>query len=344
MHIGDLELGVLELGDAATELDTLMGVLDDLFHGAFAQAQGLRGNTDAAAVQGSHGDIEALALLAQQTVCGDAAVLHDQLTGGRTADAHLLFVLADREAGVGALHDESGDLLAGLFGIPLIGDDAGNGDDDKYIGKAGVGDEDLGAVEHPVIAIQHGNGLLALRVGAGTRLGEAERADPFAAAQLGQVIFLLLLGAVFIDGSTAQGGVGGKDNAGGAADLGKLFDRHDIGEDVAAGAAVLFGEIDSHHAQLSHLLDGLFGEALFLIHLSSQGLYFILGKLTVHFLHHGLLFGELEIHNRSSLLLTFCNRRSQRRSFCPACRRGPFYAAGDGDDICRRRFRPAGPP
>ena len=68
--------------------------------------------------------------------------------------------------------------------------------------------------------------------------------------------------------------MGGKNNAGGAADLGELFDSHDIGEDIAAGAAVLFGEVDTHHTELSHLFDGFFGEALFLIYLGSQGLYF----------------------------------------------------------------------
>ena len=44
------------------------------------------------------------------------------------------FVLTDREAGIGALYDESGDLLAGLLGVLLIGNNAGNGDDDEHIG------------------------------------------------------------------------------------------------------------------------------------------------------------------------------------------------------------------
>ena len=103
--------------------------------------------------------------------------------------------------------------------------DAGHGDDHEHIGIAGVGDEDLGAVENPVLAllVQHGHGLLPLGVGAGAGLGQAEGAQPLAGAQLGQVLLLLLLGAVLIDGGRAQGGVGGEDNAGGAADLAHLF-------------------------------------------------------------------------------------------------------------------------
>ena len=48
------------------ELITLVGVLDDLFHSAFAEPQCLSGDTDTAAVEGSHSDVEALALPAQQ--------------------------------------------------------------------------------------------------------------------------------------------------------------------------------------------------------------------------------------------------------------------------------------
>jgi len=180
-----------------------VGVLDDLFHSAFAKAQCLSGDTDTAAIEGSHSDIEALTLLAQQTVGRDAAVFHDQLAGGGAADTHLLFVLTNAEAGIGTLYNESGDLLAGLLGVLLIGDDAGNGNDDEHIGKAGIGDEDLGAIEDPVVAIQHGKGLLTLCVGAGARLSQTESTNPLAAAQLGQVIFLLLLGAVLIDRSAA---------------------------------------------------------------------------------------------------------------------------------------------
>ena len=75
-------------------------------------------------------------------------------------------------------------------------------DDDEHVGVAGVGDEDLGAVEDPVLPllVQHGHGLLALGVGAGAGLGQAEGAQPLAGAQLGQVLLLLLLGAVLIDG------------------------------------------------------------------------------------------------------------------------------------------------
>src|SRR5699024_8981090 len=196
LHLSQLELGVLELGDAAAELLALLDVGHGLVDGALSDAQSLGSDADTAAVQGSHGQLEAAALDAQQAVLGDQAVFHDQLAGGRAADAHLLLGLADLEAGVGALDDEGGD----LFGLAaaLVQHGAGDGNDDEHIGIAGVGDEDLGAVQQPAVLTLHGVGLLALGVGAGAGLGQAESAQPLAAAQLGQVLGLLLGGAVLV--------------------------------------------------------------------------------------------------------------------------------------------------
>ncbi len=78
MHVGQLELGVLELAQAATKLDTLLGVLDSLVDGALGKTESLRGDTDTAAVEGLHGDLEALAFLTEQVLLGDDAVLEDR--------------------------------------------------------------------------------------------------------------------------------------------------------------------------------------------------------------------------------------------------------------------------
>ena len=71
----------------------------------------------------------------------------------------LVLGLADLEAGIGALNDEGADLL--LLAAALVGDKAGDGNDDEHIGKACVRDEDLGAVQLPVVALVNGEGLLA---------------------------------------------------------------------------------------------------------------------------------------------------------------------------------------
>ena len=105
----------------------------------------------------------------------------------------------------------------------------GHGKDNDGAGHSAVGDEALGAVEHIVVTLQNSGGLLAGSVGAGVGLGQAESADLLAAEQVGQILHLLLLGAVLIDGGAAQRGVGGDDNTSGAADLGQLLHAHGVG-------------------------------------------------------------------------------------------------------------------
>ena len=59
----------------------------------------------------------------------------------------------------------------------------------------GVGGPDLGAVEDVVIAILLGEGLQGGQIGTGARLGIALAPEVFAAENLGQILFLLFLGA-----------------------------------------------------------------------------------------------------------------------------------------------------
>ena len=289
MHVGQLELSVLELAQALAELDTLLRVLDSLVDSALAQAQGLRGDADPAAVQGLHGDLEALALFAQQILLGNDAVLKDQVAGGGAADAHLLLVLAGGEAGEVLLHDEGRDAVVALGLVS-------HGEHHEGIGHVAVGDEALGTVEDVVVALQHRQGLLAGGVCAGVGLGQAEGTDLLAGEQVGQILPLLLLGAVLKDGGAAQGSVGRNDNSSGAADLGQLLHAHGVGQNVAAGAAVLLGEVNTHHPQLGHLLDGLHGEPLLFVDLLSQRLHFVLGEFTVHLPEHLLLVCQMKIH------------------------------------------------
>ena len=70
-------------------------------------------------------------------------------------------VLADDEGGLAARAERRVD----------------GGDDDVDVGDAAVGDEDLGAVEDPLVAVALGGRLQALDVGAGLRLGDRVGAE-----------------------------------------------------------------------------------------------------------------------------------------------------------------------
>ena len=300
LEVGHLELRVLELGDAAAELLALLGVLDGLVHSTLGDAEGLAGDTDTAAVEGLHGEAEAFAQLTQLTVFRDAAILEDKLGGGAAADTHLLLLLADAEAGVGLLDDEGADAL----GAEAL---VGHGDDDEHVGVAAVGDENLAAVEHPLVAVEDSGGLLTGGVGTGVGLGEAEGADPLAAGELGQVLHLLLLGAGLKDGGGAEAGVGGEDDARGGADAAELLDGHAVHDVGAAGTAVLRGDGDAHQADLGHLLNGLHGETLLLVDFGGEGLDLLLCKLANHLQEEFFLFGEAKIH-----ILCFWDYKSTR--------------------------------
>ena len=64
-HIRQLEGDALLGRDGLAELDALLGIAQRVLKRALGDAQRLRGDADASAVQRGHGDLEALAFLAQ---------------------------------------------------------------------------------------------------------------------------------------------------------------------------------------------------------------------------------------------------------------------------------------
>ena len=117
-----------------------------------------------------------------------------------------------------------------------------------------------------MVALVLGHRLLHGGVGAGVGLGEAEGAQLFAGGQVGQVFFLLLLGAEVLNGPAAQGGVGGNGDTGAGAGLGDFLHRHDVFQGAHTHTAELLGDRNAQKADLAHLGDQLEGEALLLVH------------------------------------------------------------------------------
>ena len=102
----DHPLEGLEFGDWFAELAAFEGVAHGFVEAGAGDADGLRGDADAAAVEGYHGDFEAFAFAAEEVCFGDGAVLECEGCGAGGAEAHLFFVGADDEAGCAALDDE----------------------------------------------------------------------------------------------------------------------------------------------------------------------------------------------------------------------------------------------
>ena len=95
--------------------------------------------------------------------------------------AKLLLVLANREAREGALYDKCRN-ASGALGL------VGHSEYYEYVSNVAVGDEDLGAVEDIVVAVQLGLGLALGGVGTGVGFGQAEGADLVALGQHGRYL------------------------------------------------------------------------------------------------------------------------------------------------------------
>ena len=134
-----------------------------------------------------------------------------------------------------------------------------------------------------------------------------------AGGQHGQVLLLLLLGAVGQNGVAAQAVVGRHNVARGCALLRKLLHADRCGQRVCARAAVLLGNAHAHHAQVEQLLDVLPGVLAGLVRLRCDGLHFVLSELRHHLPDQLVLTAQIEIHVVFSLYQIF--ERSVRLEF-----------------------------
>src|SRR5699024_11400957 len=91
-------------------------------------------------------------------------------------------------AGGAGRDDDRGDVLLAVLARP---GDGGDGDERGDVG-ARVGDELLGPVDHPFVALAAGGGLGAAGVRAGAGFGEAEAGEPGARGEVREPRGLLL--------------------------------------------------------------------------------------------------------------------------------------------------------
>jgi hypothetical protein len=170
------------------------------------------------------------------------------------------------------------------------------GEDQGDVGVGAVGDEDLVAVEHVVVAVAARRGAHARRIAAGAGLGEGEAAELPAGGEGGEELLLLLLGAELEQRIADQGVVDREDDARGGADPADLLDHQAVGEGVHAGAAVLLGDGDSGEAQLAGLIEERAREFAALVDFLGARPHDLLGEPADGLLQQLLLFGELDSH------------------------------------------------
>ena len=149
----------------------VLRVVDGELQRPFCNAETERRDHRALKIEPAHHDRHAAVFVANEILCRHAAVFEHQLGGLAAAKAHLGQLLRDLEAGKILLDDEGGNAVRRLSLVGL-------GIDQQHVGDRSIGDVDLAAVEHVVIAIAPRSGAhRSQRVGAGAGLGEAQRAD-----------------------------------------------------------------------------------------------------------------------------------------------------------------------
>ena len=90
-HVGELPLNRLIARDRRSERFAIGGVLERSLERGASDPDRLRGDSDPAAVQRFHRDLEALALGADQILARHAQIIEADLRAVRGVDSHLVF-------------------------------------------------------------------------------------------------------------------------------------------------------------------------------------------------------------------------------------------------------------
>jgi UDPglucose 6-dehydrogenase len=245
-HVGEHELHALEVADRLAELLALLGVRDGGVERSLGDADRLRADHRAGVVEGLEGRAEAGALLADEPVGRDPAVVEVDLAGRRALDAELALLGADAEPGVVLVHDERRDALGALARV-------GAGHHGEVRVHRRPGDPHLGAVEDVGVAVAHGPGPHRRGVGAGFALGQRVGEHGLAGGDLRQVAALELLAAGQDEPHRAEL-VDGDDERTRGADPGDLLHDDRVRDPVGAGAAVLLRDVDGQQIGPPELL------------------------------------------------------------------------------------------
>ena len=225
--------------------------------GGLRDAERLRGDPDAAAVERLHRDAEALALLVQQPVAADERALDHDVVRHRRVEAELLLVA--RDAHVLGVEDERAD-AARARRLRV-----GAREEQERAGVAAVRDPLLRAGDPPAVAVGLGARPQRAGVGAGLGLGQRERAEMLAARERRHEARPLLLRPEGEQRQRRRARVHRDGDADARVGARELLEHEDVGEEVGAGAAVLLRHADAHQAELGELREDLAREAMLAI-------------------------------------------------------------------------------
>ena len=300
-HVGQLELQRLEIGNGFPEGLAFCRVLQRLVERELRGPQCTCGDVQPASVEARHGVFEALAFLANQMICRHLAVVKMYERGGLCPPSHLAFVCPVRETIRAFLDHHGRDALRAVI--------AGAHHGQIEIGKAAAGNERLGAIEFPLIAIEIGAGAQCGGIRARSRFGQAIGGDPFHRAHGRQPGLALLFGAEGIDHPGTHVVDRNEGGDGGTAIGERLEDQRCV-EPAQPRAADILADIDAGHAEFADRADHIFRKVARLVPLDGLRCDVLIGKGAGH-VTYGLLFvTQCKIHRTASL--RFGEKRSRQ--------------------------------
>mmetsp|Transcript_13145 Transcript_13145/g.27149 ORF Transcript_13145/g.27149 Transcript_13145/m.27149 type:complete len:397 (+) Transcript_13145:217-1407(+) len=291
-HVADLVLYRLQLRNGPAERLPLERVPRGAVDGGGGDAQGLTRDSDATAVEGLHGDLEALALLAEDVIPGDADAVEYEV--GRRARPDSQFVLlGPQRKPLGVEGNDEGRNAAVLLGFVR------RGEYHRGARLVRVGDPRLGAVYDPLgpVVAEHGGGGSGAGVASVPGFRKAEAPDLHGAVLLdalrvgGQVLLLQSVGAEFVDGPQVEAVVGRHYDPDGGAAPADLLHGDRVGEGIELGAAVIGRGVYAHETQLRQLPHRPLGERVLPVPIPRVRTQLLVGEFAAHVPDHLVLLG-----------------------------------------------------
>ena len=172
--------------------------------------------------------------------------------------------------------------------------------DHARIGDPSVGDERLGAVEHPMAAVAHRRRLRPARVRARAVLGQTPAADLLAARERGRYFFFCSSLPARKMWPEREAVVGGHGQGHAGVDARELLHHDRVVQGGHPGAAVFRGPDHAHEAELAELREDLARELLLLVPFARVRTDLRLRELPDGLLEELLLLGKAEVQSEAS--------------------------------------------
>ena len=188
-HVSNALANDTLLGDRFAKGDALARVVHGIIQRRLSEPDSHGTDTDTASVEGFHEVREPFALFSETLGGRNTTVGKEHLAGVGSSQAKFVLSFADFESRGPALHDEGRDAARALGRI------ARTRRNHENTRARGIGDVQLGAVDHVVVSVARGRGLSPACIRSRVWFGQTERAEHLSGGEIRDVTFALFVRA-----------------------------------------------------------------------------------------------------------------------------------------------------